>query len=145
MYFMNVPSASPSLMLQKIVRSCHWLITASLICCEKAFLFTRLRELNKIYKMPQNYRFLCGNFFGQAFIYAVKFDQYPWHYFDEEDTSSSKHGSLPVELENVIKSLSKVKTVELALSEEQAKNYFENGKFVFNNKELKTCKCDILV
>ena len=39
--------------------------------------------------------FLCG----KEFIYAVKQANHPWHYFEESDSMSSKHSSLPASIQ----------------------------------------------
>lgn len=86
------------------------------------------------------FSFLCGTFEKQNFIYAVKFANHPWHYFEENDSISSQHDSLPASIDAMISSLDKVKSIDLNLNEEQRKDYYndDNGKFIFQNKELKT-------
>lgn len=90
--------------------------------------------------MNQKFYFLCGHLVGKNFIYATKFAKHPWHYFEKADSNSSVHDSLPAILDSLISTLKKVKTIEVPLSEEQSRNYYKNGKFIFKNKELKTCK-----
>lgn len=90
--------------------------------------------------MKQTFLFLCGNFERINFIYATKFNEHPWHYFEEVDSISSVHDSLPAVLDTVISKLDKVRTIKVPLDEEQAKNYYGNFKFIFKGKELETCK-----
>ncbi len=90
--------------------------------------------------MKQKFYFLCGNFEKRNFIYATKFGQYEWHYFEEADTLSSAHGSLPQVLDALIGTLKAVKCIEVPLDELQSTKYYDDGKFIFNNKELKTRK-----
>lgn len=73
-------------------------------------------------------------------ILLIKFDQHQWHYFEEEDSIISQHQSLPRGLEHLIESSKEMRTIELILNEEQVKNYYRNGNFVFKNIKLKTCK-----
>lgn len=86
----------------------------------------------------RTFSFLCGAFEKQNFVYGVKFEKHPWHYFDELDSRRAEHGSLPASVDETIRRLDGVKTIYLQLNEEQSRNYFENGKFIFKNKELKT-------
>lgn len=43
-------------------------------------------------------------------------------------------------MDSLISTLDKVKSIDVTLDEEQSKIYYNNGKFIFNNKELKTCQ-----
>lgn len=90
-------------------------------------------------KMLQKFRLLCGLFRNEKFIYAIKFGRHPWHYFDPNHRIFSEHNSLPAELEEQITTFTKVRSVEISLDEEQSKQYYDNGKFIFKNTELKTC------
>lgn len=89
--------------------------------------------------MKQIFYFLCGKFRRVNFIYAIKNDVEPWHYFEESDSRSSAHESLPPVLDSLIGTLDKVRTIQVPLSEDQWSNYYRNQKFVFKNKELKPC------
>lgn len=88
----------------------------------------------------EKFTFLCRTYERRNFIIGVKFANHPWHYFDELDALSSEHGSLPASMDSLISRLDKVKPIYLNLDEDQSRNYFNNGKFIFKNKELKTCK-----
>lgn len=90
--------------------------------------------------MKQKFYFLCGNFERKHFIYAIKYAEHPWHYFEEQDSISSVHGSLPAILDSLIGTLDKVRTIQVPLDEQQTRIYYDNGKFIFKNRELKTCK-----
>lgn len=90
--------------------------------------------------MEEKFFFYCGTFERKNYIYAVKFAKHPWHYFETEDSYSYKHRSLPASMDSLISELNKVRSIDLNLNEEQIQNYFKDDKFVFNNKELKTCK-----
>lgn len=90
--------------------------------------------------MKQKFLFLCGNFEKINCIYAIKFTKQPWHYFEEVDSVSAVHDSLPPNVDVLISTLHKVRTIEVLLDEEQTKNYYNNGKLIFKGKELKTCK-----
>lgn len=90
--------------------------------------------------MAQKFRFLCGNVENINYIYAIKHSVYPWHYFEEMDSKFSSHGSSPQALDSLIGALNYMKTIEAQLDEAQSRNYFVDGKFIFNKKELKTCK-----
>lgn len=90
--------------------------------------------------MSQKFRFLCENFNNQSNIYATKFGQHPWHYFEDQHCMISLHESLPASLKNLVKTIKKLETIEVILNEDQANLYFEDGKFIFENTELKTCK-----
>ncbi|KAJ6642899.1 hypothetical protein Bhyg_07855 [Pseudolycoriella hygida] len=79
--------------------------------------------------------FLCG---PPNFVYAVKFDKHEWHYFDVLDSIIARHRSLPSSVNSLIGGLSKVKSVSVNLNDDQSKNYFYDGKFVFEDKELMT-------
>lgn len=86
------------------------------------------------------FSFLCGNFSNKNFIYGIKCGKHPWHYFDVKDSVSSEHGSLPASIDALIRGLDKPTSINVNLNEEQTKNYYVGGKFIFNNKELKTRK-----
>lgn len=90
----------------------------------------------------QKFEFLCGTFNKQVFIYGLKFGDHPWHYFDDLDCIRSEHSSLPRSIDIAIRRMSAatVGTVTLDLDNMQAGLYFQDGKFVFKNKELKTCE-----
>lgn len=92
--------------------------------------------------MKRKFYFLCGNFEKRNLIYAIKSADHDWHYFEEIDTCSSAHGSLPEVLDKLIGTLKAVKCIEVPLDEEQSSNYYVDGKFVFKNKELTTRKCE---
>ncbi len=96
--------------------------------------------------MDKIFYFQCGNFEGRNFIYAVKFAENPWYYFDQIDSLSSGHDSLPAELNSAISALdiATLKTIKVSLNEEQARIYHVDGKFMFRNKELRTCKTSTL-
>lgn len=89
--------------------------------------------------MPGKFKFLCGQFEKVNYIYAIKFDQHSWHYFEEMDSIASEHKSLPIAL-GEFASLKKVTTIEVTLNDEVIKNYYRNDEFIFKNKPLKTCK-----
>lgn len=84
------------------------------------------------------FNFLCGNVRKDNVIYATKFGQHPWHFFEQRHWMISEHHSLPAQLGEQISSLQKVRSIEIGLSDEQAQHYYDNGKFVFKNTELKT-------
>lgn len=86
----------------------------------------------------RKFSFLCGSFEKQNYVYGVKFDKHPWHYFDERDSIRAQHGSLPSSVDESIRRSNGVKTIYVHLNETQSRIYFENGKFIFKNKELKT-------
>lgn len=86
------------------------------------------------------FSFLCGNFYNKNFIYAIKFGSHPWHYFSEIDSISSEHVSLPASIDSLISKMDKVSSIDVNLNEEQSRNYYFDGKFIFKNKELKTSK-----
>ncbi|KAJ6639413.1 hypothetical protein Bhyg_12157 [Pseudolycoriella hygida] len=88
--------------------------------------------------MTNRFKFLCGNFGNKKFIYATKFGEHPWHYFNDEHTIITQHDSLPSELEDVITTFKTVRTVEIWLDDDQVKNYYDNRKFIFKNRDLKT-------
>ncbi|KAG4075684.1 hypothetical protein HA402_003509 [Bradysia odoriphaga] len=88
--------------------------------------------------MQRKFYFRCGNFGKTNLIYAITSAEHPWHYFEEKDTLSSGHGSLPADLDSVISKLNKISTIAVPLEESQWRSYYENGRFVFNNVELKT-------
>lgn len=90
--------------------------------------------------MKQKFKFLCGNFSCVNLIYGVKFANHKWHYFQEVHNISSVHDALPIDLNALISSLREVKTIEIALDEEQSNIYYKNGKFIFKDEELKTSK-----
>lgn len=90
--------------------------------------------------MKNKFYFLCGHFEKINFIYAVKFEKHSWHYFEELDSIESEHNLLPAVLHHLIGTLNKVKTIEVPISDELSKHYFDGGKFIFKNKELKTRK-----
>ncbi|KAJ6648118.1 hypothetical protein Bhyg_03343 [Pseudolycoriella hygida] len=54
--------------------------------------------------------------------------------FDVRTSNIAQHRSLPTSMN----SLAKVKSVNLNLNDEQSRNYFEDGKFVFEDKQLMT-------
>lgn len=89
---------------------------------------------------PFKFSFLCGNFYKKNFIYAIKFGSHPWHYFNEIDSISSEHGSLPASMDSLISKMDKVSSIDVNLNEEQTRNYYVDGKFIFKNNELKTRK-----
>lgn len=84
----------------------------------------------------EKFAFLCG---PPNIIYAIKFGTYEWHYFDVPDSIITQHSSLPASMNSLIRGLVKAKTINVNLNEDQTKNYFHNCKFVFKNKQLKTC------
>lgn len=88
----------------------------------------------------ESFYFLCGNFDKNNFIYAIKNDLNDWHYFEEQDTLFDVHVSLPRNLLNEISRLQKVKSIPMQLNAAQIADYMNDGKFVFKEKELKTCK-----
>ncbi|XP_037029366.1 uncharacterized protein LOC119069419 [Bradysia coprophila] len=88
--------------------------------------------------MERKFDFRCGNYGKKNLIYAIKSAKHPWHYFEEKDTLSSEHGSLPAVLDSMISKLNKISTIEVSLDESQWRSYYENGRFVFNNVKLKT-------
>lgn len=90
--------------------------------------------------MSQKFHFLCGVFNNKNFVYGVKFDELCWHYFDKLDSIDYEHISLPLGWSNKLNGTTGFHVVELMLNEEQAAAYYNNGSFVFRNKELKTCK-----
>lgn len=94
----------------------------------------------KIFVMERKFSFLCENYDNINFIYAVKLELRPWHYFKELDSVSQEHGSLTALMVSAISRLKKVESIDFMLSESQSRNYYENDKFVFKNEELKTCK-----
>lgn len=79
--------------------------------------------------------FLCGK---GNFIYGVTLPNHPWYYFDEIDSISSEHESLPPKMLASIKKLQDVRRIAVSLNATQTRKYFENGKFIFNNKPSKT-------
>lgn len=85
------------------------------------------------------FSFLCGSFEKKSFIYGVKFAEYEWHYFEEADSPFSKHFSLPASMDISIGRSDKVRSIVFFLTSEESKNYFRDGKFMFKDKELKTC------
>lgn len=87
-------------------------------------------------QFPKKFGFLCG---PPNIIYAIKFGTHVWHYFDVSDSIVAQHGYLPASMNSLIRGLTKVKTINVNLNENQTKNYFRNDKFVFKNKQLKTC------
>lgn len=87
--------------------------------------------------VSRKFYFLCGK---EDLIIAVKFANYPWHYFDTSDSISTQHDSLPAKMLASIRKLDKVRSVSVILNDSQSQNYFKNGKFEFKNKELKTCR-----
>lgn len=64
--------------------------------------------------------------------------QSSFYYFDELDSIIDAHTTLPADLRYVI--TSKIQTIEITLTDQQTQNNCKNGKFVFKNNELKTCK-----
>ncbi len=90
--------------------------------------------------MTEKVKFLCGNYKGTNFIYGVTFADYDWYYFEEQDTISSDHKTLPDRVHFSISALSKATTIEIQLNPEQLRHYFRDGKFIYKNKELKTRK-----
>lgn len=86
------------------------------------------------------FSFLCGHFSNKNFIYAIKCGKHPWHYFEMKDSASSQHGSLPASIDVLIRGMDKPTPINVNLNEEQTRNYYVDGKFIFNNKELKTSK-----
>lgn len=84
--------------------------------------------------------FLCGNFNGENFIYAIKSRLSDWYYFDEQDSLFDVHVSLPQTLSDEISRLNKLKEIAWSLNGDQIATYVKDGKFVFKGKELKTCK-----
>lgn len=89
----------------------------------------------------QKFYFLCGNFAKINFIYAIKNAGEPWRYFEEQDSLSSVHGFLSRVLDALISTMliNKIKTVEVPLDEHQWMNYYDNEKFIYKTRELKTC------
>lgn len=85
-------------------------------------------------------KLLCGNFDNKNFIYAIKSNESEWHYFDEQDSSIDKHNSLMTSLNFRISLLDKIQTIAITLSPGQLINYVQEAKFVFNGKELRTCR-----
>lgn len=90
--------------------------------------------------MSQKFRFLCGNFRNENIIYAVKFSKHRWHYFDDIHRNITEHDSLPSGLGETIATFKKVRSVEIELDEGDVKRYYDDGKFIFKNTELKTFK-----
>lgn len=90
--------------------------------------------------MKETFHFLCGKFGGLHFIYGIKNVIEPWHYFEEQDSLISAHESLPALLDTVIGTLDKVRTIKVPLFEHQWSDYYRNKKFIFKDKELKTCE-----
>lgn len=86
--------------------------------------------------MTENVKFLCGNYKGINLIYGIRFSDYCWNYFDEQDSHASEHTLLPERVHNLIGTLEKPKSIEVPLSDDQLKCYFTDGKFIFKNKEL---------
>lgn len=86
--------------------------------------------------VSRKFSFLCGK---DKSIVAVKFAHYPWHYFETSDSISTQHDSLPAKMLASIRNLDKVRSVSVILNDMQSRNYFKNGKFIFKNRELKTC------
>lgn len=89
--------------------------------------------------------FLCGSYKDTNFVYAIKSDSSDWLYFEEVDSLLDVHVSLPPNfLSKIGRLINKVRPITLALNADQIAdqiaNYVKNGKFVFNGKELKTCK-----
>lgn len=83
--------------------------------------------------------FLCGNYLGTNYVYAIKKNHTDWHYFEEKDSSFDVHCSLPSNLENQISQLvNKTKPIRLTLNADQLRNYVQADKFVFKGKELTT-------
>lgn len=87
------------------------------------------------------FEFLCGSFDKRSFVYGVKFGDHNWHYFDDNDSIRSEHSSLSGSIDSAIRRMGtdKVGTVTLYLNNLEARLYFDDGKFKFKNKELKTC------
>lgn len=90
--------------------------------------------------MKQKCSFLCGNFENMNYIYAIKVGDSCWHYFEEIDSVSTEHNSLPSQLDVFISNLKKIRKVQLFLDEEKSSQYYCNQNLVFKGKELKTCK-----
>lgn len=90
--------------------------------------------------MPQKFEFLVQNSNNRNFIYAIKFDHHPWHYFEDDHSIISQHQSLPHGLEHLIELSKELRTIEFILNDEQIKNYYQNGSFIFKKIKLKTCK-----
>lgn len=90
--------------------------------------------------MKQKFHFLCGNYENLNYIYATKFGEHDWHYFENADTHLSVHKLLPQVLDSLVGKLKSVKSIEVLLDEVQSINYYRDGKFIFNNKELETRK-----
>lgn len=89
--------------------------------------------------MTQAFQFLCGNYNNMNFVFATKFGDHPWHYFEERHSISHEHDSLPPNLNAAIKHFKRPRQIDIFLNEEQMKNYYDNGKFIFKNTELQTC------
>ena len=86
--------------------------------------------------MNRKFSFHCGRFDRTNYIYAIKSENYPWHYFKECDSYSSQHNSLPAAVDSFVTNVGKLTTISLCLKEEVWKKYYENGQFVFKNEKL---------
>lgn len=91
--------------------------------------------------MSENeFTFLCGNFDRKNFVYAIKSKESEWYYFEEKYSIIDAHKPLMTNLEDKISVLNKIQSIVIALSSDQVINYFNDGKFIFKGKELRTCK-----
>lgn len=102
-------------------------------------ILTLLISFPNSFEMAQAFQFLCGNYNDINFVFATKFGDHAWHYFDEQHSLSLEHDTLHKNLNAVIKHFKKPRTIEILLNEAQARNYFDNGKFTFKNTDLQTC------
>ncbi|KAJ6648329.1 hypothetical protein Bhyg_03557 [Pseudolycoriella hygida] len=95
----------------------------------------------------KKFSFLCGKFEKEKYIYAVKFETHPWHYFHELESIAAEHSALPPSIHHLIEELNmgEVRTISLNLGESQWKNYFTNGQFHFKNKKLETRETNPLI
>lgn len=88
------------------------------------------------------FTFLCGKFAQKKSIYAVKFGDHPYYYFNESDTATSQHDTLPGSIDFFIDKSDKdgLMPIELNLTEEQSRSYYLDGQFIFKNRELRQGK-----
>lgn len=86
-------------------------------------------------KKDLGFVFLCGK---GNFIYGVTVSNHPWYYFEEIDSISSEHDSLPPKMLASISKMQDVRQIAVNLNATQSRKYFENGKFMFKNKPLNT-------
>lgn len=87
------------------------------------------------------YNFLCANFDGTNFIYAVKSSDSDWYYFEEDDSVIDSHTSIRIHLEDQMRHIQPDVRHDIAitLNSDHLKTYVHNGKFIFNGIELKKC------